>query len=52
MVNAKTGELLYTVYAAPQRFSAELELQELGLQRFAILWDENHWPIPHQLSLP
>jgi hypothetical protein len=41
MVNTKTGELVYTVYAAPQRFSAELELQELGLQRFAILWDEN-----------
>lgn len=41
MVSTKTGELIYTVYAAPQRLSAQLELQELGLQRFAILWDEN-----------
>lgn len=41
IVSTKTGEPIYTVYAAPQRFSAELELQELGLQRFAILWDEN-----------
>ncbi|WGT34302.1 hypothetical protein [Pseudomonas atacamensis] len=37
MVSTETGELIYTIYAAPQRYSAQLELQELGLQRFAIL---------------
>ncbi|MDR6927861.1 hypothetical protein [Pseudomonas sp. BE134] len=41
MVSKKNGELKYTVYAAPQRFSEQLEMQELGLQRFAILWDKN-----------
>lgn len=41
MVRTKNGELIYTVYAAPQRFSEQLEMQELGLQRFAILWDKN-----------
>jgi hypothetical protein len=41
MVRKMNGELVYTVYAAPQRFSAQLEMQDLGLQRFAILWDKN-----------
>lgn len=41
MVSKINGELVYTVYAAPQRFSAQLEMQDLGLQRFAILWDKN-----------
>jgi hypothetical protein len=49
MENSETGQLVYSVYAAPQQFDALMNVAGPSLQHFAVVWGEKPRYEVHEL---